>query len=201
MIRFIYGDTLKQYPQLGRGMFCDRAAQFRQRLGWNVHVDADGLERDEYDDLNPLYVIEQGDDGGHRGSMRFLPTTGPVMVNDHFGNLTKGVAIQSPLIWECTRFCLAPGGQSARQTAARLMLAAAEMGQRFHLAHAVGVFDAHMVRVYRAIGWAPEVLGTSGTGRDAISAGLWDFDQAPLSKLRARAGYRAFEADTRLICA
>ena len=49
--------------------------------------------------------------------MRFLPTTGDTMVNDHFCHLTGGVRIASPLIWECTRFCLAPeaptGGSSA----------------------------------------------------------------------------------------
>ena len=55
------------------------------------------------------------------------------------------------------------------------MLAGAELGARFHLDHAVGVFDARMIRVYSKLGWPPEILGTKGTGKNAISVGLWDF--------------------------
>jgi acyl homoserine lactone synthase len=182
MIRFLYGDQLAANPDLAKSMFADRATQFSKRLNWPVDVDENGSERDEYDAQNPLYVIRQLQDGSHGGSMRFLPTTGPVMVNDHFQHLTDGVTIASPLIWECTRFCVSPRAK-AGLTSARLMLAAAELGKRFHLAHAVGVFDRRMLRVYSALGWRPEVLGADGQGRDAISVGLWDFKAAPFAGL------------------
>jgi hypothetical protein len=39
----------------------------------------------------------------------------------------------------------------------------------------VGVFDARMVRIYRAIGWRPRSSAADGTGREAISVGLWHF--------------------------
>ncbi len=188
MIRFLYGDQLAAFPALRRSMFRDRAEQFLHRLGWEVSVDAEGLEHDEYDALNPLYVIWQRPDGLHGGSMRFLPTVGPVMVNDHFTQLTDGVQIKSPLIWECTRFCLSPGLAGSSRIPARLMLASAAMGHEFRLAHAVGVFDARMIRVYRALGWAPDVLGSSGGGKDAVSVGLWDFHEAPMARLYQRAG-------------
>ena len=55
------------------------------------------------------------------------------------------------------------------------------------LSHAIGVFDARMVRVYKRLGWGPTILGTSGTGRDAISAGLWEFVPELRSRLLARA--------------
>lgn len=100
MIRYLYGDQLAKHPLLARAMFEDRADQFKTRLGWEVTVNADGQERDEYDDLNPLYVIWETATGVHGGSMRFLPTTGRTMVNDHFLDLTDGVPIQSPFIWE-----------------------------------------------------------------------------------------------------
>jgi acyl homoserine lactone synthase len=35
-----------------------------------------------------------------------------------------------------------------------------------------------MVRIYNRIGAAPEVLGTQGVGRQAISVGLWEFSEA-----------------------
>ncbi len=102
MLRYIYGSDLHENPLLANTMFTDRAMQFRNRLGWDVAVDAQGHERDEYDTHNPLYVLWQRPDGRHGGSMRFLPTTGPTMVNDHFNDLTQGRVIHSPTIWECT---------------------------------------------------------------------------------------------------
>ncbi len=190
MLRYIYADDLHQYPVLARTMFRDRAHQFHTRLKWQVTVDADGNERDEYDALNPMYVIWEKPDGTHGGSLRFLPTTGPSMVNDHFRDLTDGVRIESPLIWECTRFCLAPGAEA--RVSAALMLGGMEAGRASFLTHAVGVFDARMVRIYRRLGWGPIILGTSGQGRDAISVGLWSFEEEGIhERLLDRVGVTA----------
>ena len=186
MIRYLYGDQLAKHPHLARTMFEDRADQFKTRLGWQVHVTADGQERDGYDDLDPLYVIWETATGAHGGSMRFLPTTGRTMVNDHFLDLTDGVAIQSPFIWECTRFCLSRNAEPG--TAAALMLAGGEIMQGFGIRHFVGVFDARMVRIYNRIGAAPDVLGTQGEGRQAISVGLWEYSEAAQQRVSKMAG-------------
>lgn len=186
MIRYLYADQLSQFPRLGRTMFEDRADQFRTRLGWDVTVNDVGQERDEYDDLNPLYVIWEKADGSHGGSMRFLPTTGRTMVNEHFLDLTHGVPFQSPLIWECTRFCLSRNTEPG--TAAALMLAGGEIMQGFGVRHFVGVFDARMVRIYNRIGAAPEVLGTQGEGRQSVSVGLWEFSEAAQKQVSRVAG-------------
>ena len=186
MLRYIYSDDLHHYPKLASSMFRDRADQFRTRLGWPVEVDDRGEERDQYDALNPLYVIWEQPDGSHGGSMRFLPTTGRVMVNEVFGHLIGSGTISSPLIWECTRFCLTrkPGPR----VAAALMLAGGEIMSGFGIRHFVGVFDARMQRIYRAIGSCPEVLGSQGQGRDRISVGLWEFTEAARARVALRAG-------------
>jgi len=186
MIRYIYAADLHAHPTLARSMFVDRADQFKTRLDWDVTVDANGEERDAYDDMNPLYVIWEEADGSHGGSMRLLPTTGRTMVNDHFAHLTGGVRIQSPLIWECTRFCLS---RSARPgVAAALMLAGGEVMRAFGVEHYVGVFDARMVRIYRRIGSCPEILGQQGTGRDMMAVGLWQFTPHAQKRVADSAG-------------
>ena len=186
MIRFIYADELTNFPKLMRSMHQDRAWQFKDRLNWDVTVDPRGWEVDDYDALNPLYVIWERPDGSHGGSMRLLPTTGQTMVNDHFLHLTDGVRIASPLIWECTRFCLSPNGDP--RTAAALMLAGGEVLQGFGLTSFVGVFDARMVRIYKRIGSSPDVLGSEGKGRSAISVGLWGFDKTSQARVARQAG-------------
>jgi acyl homoserine lactone synthase len=186
MIRFLHADQLSQFPALARGMFRDRARQFHDRLGWDVTVDENGEERDQYDDLNPLYVIWERADGTHGGSMRFLPTTGRTMVNEHFLDLTDGVEIRSPLIWECTRFFLAPDAEG--RIAGALMLAGGEIMENFGVDHFVAVFEARMLRVYRLIGASPDVLGMKGEGASAIGVGLWEFTEASRARLAERCG-------------
>lgn len=186
MIRFLYGDELGQYPKLAHAMFVDRAKQFKDRLGWPVDVDKNGEERDQYDVLNPLYVIWESQGGGHGGSMRFLPTTGRTMTNEHFLHLTDGVRVESPMIWECTRFCLAEG--AGARVAAALMLAGSEIMRGHCVEHFLGVFDAPMERVYRNIGASPTLLGTAGKGRTRTSVGLWAYTPEAKAKLVQKSG-------------
>lgn len=190
MIRFIFGGDLPRFPRLAQTMFQDRAGQFHGRLNWDVRVDAEGRERDQYDGDGALYCIYELPDGTHGGSGRLMPTTGPTMLNDHFRNLADGVRIESPLIWESTRFCLSPRVTGGRAQAARistaLMLAGCEVGLRFGLSHYVAVFDAPMLRVYRMTGWPPEVIGQEGEGRDRLCLGLWEITPEARAAVLAR---------------
>ncbi len=186
MLRYLYADQLARFPRLSDSMFRDRARQFHDRLGWDVKVDGRGHERDEYDAQNPLYVIWERPDGGHGASMRFLPTIGATMVNDHFSHLTGGVTIESPLIWECTRFCLSPGMD--RKAATALALGAGELMEAFHIRHFVGVFDMRMRRIYRLMGLEPEVIGEAGEGRERVGVGLWSMQQNAFAPILARLG-------------
>lgn len=189
MIRYLYADELKTAPLLKETMFLDRADQFKTRLGWDVTVEENGYERDQYDALNPLYVIYQRPDGTHGGSMRLLPSTGRTMVNEHFTDILGGGDVRSPFIWECTRFCLARNAEP--RTAAALMLAGGEVMENFGVKHFVGVFDARMVRIYRMIGASPEVLGSTGAGREKISVGLWSFTGEARIRVARKAGISA----------
>ncbi len=193
MLRFIYANDLSQDPDLADQMFRDRACQFRDRLGWPVHVDADGWERDLYDELNPLYVIWQEPDGSHGGSMRFLPTTGRTMIGDVFPHLGDVASIKSPYIWECTRFCLSKG--AGAHVAAALMLGGGELMRNFELTHFAGVFDARMVRIYRMIGASPDIIGSEGEGRFKISLGVWPYRPEDRARVLDRAGVTSDQAE------
>lgn len=172
MLRYVYANDLNRFPRLADSMFRDRAEQFSTRLGWAVSVDENGWERDEYDAMNPLYVIWELPDGTHGGSMRFLPTSGPTMVRDHFAPLLEGLVIESPLIWECTRFCISP--RADRRAAAGLVLGAGELMAKFGLDHFCGIFDPRMERIYRMYRVQPDVLASMGEGKERISLGLWE---------------------------
>ncbi|MCT4609142.1 MAG: autoinducer synthase [Pelagimonas sp.] len=192
-INFINGDSLAQFPRVANSMFRHRAEQFHRRLGWDVNVDSCGLETDQYDELNPVYIIAVDNRGFHQGSMRYLPTLGRTMVNEHFLYLTDGVRIESPLIWECTRFCLAPG--APRNTAAKLLAAGGKMMRANGLKHYVGVFDAFAERAYRRAGAAPTVISEKTTSTGKIGVGLWEFTDPTYDKLLEVANYSRTEMD------
>lgn len=186
MIRFLTAAQLAQMPVLQDTMFRDRADQFKTRLGWDVRVDAQGWERDEYDDMNPLYVLCQGADGRHLGSMRFLPSSGRTMIRDHFQGMLGAQDIRSPDIWECTRFCLARDAGAG--VAGRLMSAGGEVLNGFGLTGFAGIFDARMVRIYKRIGSSPDILAAVGEGRERISIGIWRFSDDARVRVARRSG-------------
>lgn len=195
MLRYIYADQLDQFPRLAQTMFRDMAVQFKDRLGWKVSVDRNGHERDEYDDMCPLYVIWELLDGTHGGSMRFLPTTGRTMVHDHFAHLTGRVHIEIPLTWECTQFCISPRADDTRSCAAALVLGAGEVMRRFPLRHYIGVFDPRMARIYRLYGVSLDIIGQAGSGAGEICVGLWQMQNEAWAKTYVRLGIEAKTSD------
>ncbi|HMN87001.1 MAG TPA: acyl-homoserine-lactone synthase, partial [Bauldia sp.] len=107
MILIIEQYNLARYRHLVDEMFRLRARVFRDRLGWDVSV-RDGMERDRYDDCNPVYIVYADETGREvKGSLRLLPTTGPTLLADTFADtLPDAAALSAPTIWECTRFCI-----------------------------------------------------------------------------------------------
>lgn len=187
MIRYLQGSDLAQYPVLASTMFEDRKQQFGDRLGWDVYIDENGHERDQYDRPDTIYCILELEDGTHGGSGRLLPTTRPTMVNEHFSYLSDGVRIVAPDVWESSRFCVSPRLTASAATATgvstRLMLAGCRIGLAFDVNHYVAVFDAPMLRVYRATGWAPRVVDRSGKPRDRIRLGLWEVNREAYARI------------------
>jgi len=193
MIKIVHAADLFRRPMLAASMFKDRAAQFHHRLGWDaVQLDDRGLEFDQYDDLNPIYVIIEDEHGEHCGSGRLMPTTGRTMIKEHFSNLTGGVDIESPLIWEVTRLCVSPrlpaASPIARRAPAALFYAGFDMALKAGVEFFVAVYFGHMHRVWKAIGATPELLGSMETPEGEICAGIWEVTEETRDQLARRAG-------------
>jgi acyl homoserine lactone synthase len=89
-------------------MFRFRYKVFYERLGWDVGHE-NGMERDLFDELNPMYMIARNHFNEVEGCWRLLPTTGPYMLKDTFPQLLCGdAAPQDPVIWELSRFAVLP---------------------------------------------------------------------------------------------
>nr|ACF28618.1 quorum sensing AHL synthase [Mesorhizobium tianshanense] len=190
--RHLYRDLFEQ-------MFRMRAAVFAGRLGWDVTV-AEGQESDRFDAEDPLYLLCV-DEAAYqlKGAVRLLPTTGPNMLRDVFAVLVPDGSVESPLIWESSRFAVNPelAVGAARQdanhivntTTIELLCGLVEAAQLAGVEHIVSVFDARMARIFRTIDCPYEAIGVPARiGGTMTYAGLFEISDAMRRRLGNKAG-------------
>lgn len=178
-------------------MFRVRAQVFKDRLGWEVKV-KDGYEKDEFDDLNPLYLMSVDENENLQGCLRLLPTTGPNMLRDVFNILIPDGKIESPLIWESSRFCINPNIKHAdrdnetafvNKVTIELLSGIAEVGMAAGLEFIVTVYDARMARLLKRINCPADVLGGPiKVGKVMTYASLFEVSEAMWQRLATQIG-------------
>lgn len=146
-------------------MYALRARQFSQRRGWRVNV-TNGMEIDQFDDMNPLYICVVDESEQLLASLRLLPTTGPHMLSDVFPEVMGGAGIvRHQLIWESSRFCVdteaarqfGPDGINfiTREILSGLFKTALDAGME----NVISVYDVFVERILKRSGCSFERLG------------------------------------------
>jgi acyl homoserine lactone synthase len=111
------GDAPRFAPSILLDMFAFRHQVFYRKLGWEVQTRYE-LEYDEFDDMDPVYMVAEDDAGTIEGCWRLLPTTGPYMLKDTFAQLLAGEQAPSDdHVWELSRFAVATSEDAAVQQA------------------------------------------------------------------------------------
>lgn len=128
MIHTISGRTSDFTGEFDKAIAEYRHRIFIERLGWQLPV-ADGMERDQFDRTDTVYVVARDSRGAICGCARLLPTTGPYLLRDIFPDLLGGLpSPASPDVWELSRFAAVALDEDKNVNAAantRGMLAAA----------------------------------------------------------------------------
>ncbi|MEM9715176.1 MAG: acyl-homoserine-lactone synthase [Pseudomonadota bacterium] len=185
MFQILSFADLQNHEGLQQSMFLDRAVQFVDRLAWDIALTEDGLEIDQYDDRDALYLIALNARGRHAASMRLRPTTAVTMLRDIFPSM-DGAKTTDKAIWESTRFCIAPGADM--KSAARVLLAGQALGLAQGLQSSLGIYDLRMERVYRRLGWSPEKLSEADDPSGRVALGAWHFSKDRLLRLSSVCG-------------
>jgi N-acyl-L-homoserine lactone synthetase len=193
MIKILTNSDRDKRADLFDEMYRARAAVFHDRLGWNVRV-RDGREIDRYDtDEDSVYLLSLDDDGNSIGSLRLLPTTSETMLcNEFAGFFDEPVNIRSPTAWECTRFCVHPSSMSeerngGRRVSSDLLIGLCELALSSGVEHIIGLYETHMTRVYRRIGWSPQPLAIARPEIGKLVVGIWEVSHAAVETMQARA--------------
>lgn len=197
MIIVVDGLNRHMFSEVLDEMFELRARVFGGRLGWDVKIE-DGKEIDEFDHLDPAYVIGLDDGGNVVAAVRALQTTGPHMLSDVFSAILCGEApLRSATMWESTRFCvdtqrLTRGKEknSVSYATCELMIGSLEYAKNAGIQDIITVIDPVMDRVLKRSNCAPyDYVGeTVPMGKVSALAALLDCTDERISGLREFAG-------------
>ncbi len=78
---------------------------FKDRMRWDVEISKDGLEIDQFDVPEAVYILVRDDKDRIAGVWRLTPTDGPSMIRDVWPDFLKNFPLPaSPDIWELSRF-------------------------------------------------------------------------------------------------
>lgn len=113
MLKFLSGKCAELGPETMCQLAQYRYKVFIQKLGWSLPTSG-GVESDEFDHADTLYVVAVDGSGGVTGCARLLPTNEPYLLGEVFPGLMGGAQPPClPDVWELSRFALsAPLGES-----------------------------------------------------------------------------------------
>lgn len=195
MILVIDAINRKLHSKLLEDMFRLRARVFAGRLGWDVDVQ-NGMEIDEFDSLDPVYLIGLDESETVVSCVRLLQTTGPHMLADVFSDILQGQApLRAATLWESTRFCVDTerlgttdrGPGSVARATSELMSATLDYARRCGITDIITVIDPVMNRVLKRSDNAPyDYVGdTVQMGKTKALAALLDCTQERIDRVRA----------------
>lgn len=197
MILTIDALNMHRFPTVLEDMFQLRARVFAGRLGWDVTI-TDGKEIDQFDSMNPSYIVGLDDEMNVISCARVLQTMGPHMLADVFDAILAGEPpVRSPNIWESTRFCVdtqriksKDSKTTVSKATCELMVGILEYSKAAGITDIITVIDPVMDRVLKRSDNAPHgyVGKTVPMGKVSALAALLDCTDERISKVRAFAG-------------
>jgi acyl homoserine lactone synthase len=197
MIIAIDGLNKHLFQPILEDMYRLRARVFADRLGWEVNIE-DGMEIDQFDRLDPGYIVGLDDDLNVISCARVLQTTGPHMLSDVFEAILDGEPpLRSSTVWESTRFCVDTQRLKRKDSAktvsvatCELMIGILEYSQAAGIEDIITVIDPVMDRVLKRSDNAPHgyVGKTVPMGKVSALAALLDCTDDRIERVRNFAG-------------
>ncbi|NGO66636.1 GNAT family N-acetyltransferase [Rhizobium daejeonense] len=178
-------------------MYRLRARVFRGRLSWDVRC-VDDMERDQFDDLDPTYILTLGARDEVLGCARLLPASGRTMLQEVFPQLIHGGRLNAHHgMIESSRFCVdtarceGRGEGSLHFGTISLFAGIVEwcLANRYH--EIATATDIRFERILKRAGWPLSRLGQPVTINETVSvAGILQAGEEIFQRLRP-SGYRA----------
>lgn len=102
MIHVVCKQNAHEYKHYLKELWRQRYHVFVEKLGWELDC-AEGVERDQYDTDDTVYLLAIDDKDRLRGAMRLLPTQSKHLMTDFFAHMCADGVPRGPEIWEISR--------------------------------------------------------------------------------------------------
>ena len=213
MIVVLKGTQRREQSRYFERMFRLRHEIFIKGKGWPL-PSTGGLEIDEYDVNEAVYLLDVTEDDVIQGSVRLLPSVRCSLVADYFPHLIEnGMPARDPFVWECTRYIFVPlknSGCNNRAARARILSAMVDWCRVNRMAYVQCVVDMNAFPGF--VEMAPQAIPLGlphpyGGGRAAPGGGeciafRWPATREVVSSIRAHGGMEPEEnfpfEDTRI---
>lgn len=172
MLLRLTGAQLATCPRLSRALFASRHAVFVRRRGWWALSSPDGLERDQYDRADAVYLLSTR--GGRViAGLRLLPLNGEPMRE------TVSVVIEpdaslpvGPDIWELTRFFVVKGAAAPGHGRDRLLSALYAYCRERGIRRLLTAVDVRLVPHLKRLGLVVHALAPPRSYAEGIAVAL-----------------------------
>ena len=161
MIHLINAENRHLYRDVLGQMHRARTDHFVKERGWsNLSVEA-GLELDEYDNDEALYLVGFDERGGIAVSARLIPADRGCVLSDHFPHLVAEGPACGRGVFELSRYFASPAlrGRQHFPVKAAMNLAVVEAMVERRARRLVGFTDLHILGIMRYSGWRVRPIG------------------------------------------
>lgn len=174
-----------------------RKVIFRDRMHWDVDVSKEGLEIDNYDLPETVYILARDDQARVVGVWRMLPSTLPSMVREIWPEFLEDFPLPvDEDVWETSRFGVFSHAQDnrtyveqTRHTTAHLISALAELCVLCDIKQIYTLYNPQVGRAVRPLGFVPEKVSRERPvdGKPTI-VGCFRMDEPMLARIREQSG-------------
>lgn len=137
---------------------------FKDRMGWDVDISDDGLEVDEFDLPETIYILVRDAQGRVAGVWRMLPSSSPSMIREIWPDFLENFPMNiDERIWEISRFGVHTYSdntreqiKSANQVTAKLIIALLKVCEFAGIEHIYTMYNKQIARSVKKIGFYAE---------------------------------------------
>ncbi len=157
MIHLIVGSTNPNCTELLNGIFRLRHDVFVKEMAWKIDA-RNGLEFDQFDTPDTLYLAELDNTGEVVATVRMNPASRPTLLSEVFPAMCENGAPSSPLTWELTRGAIAKRVRKSIHFG-RIECATIEAALLWGITNACGLFGVDLLMKKIRAGLEAKPLG------------------------------------------
>ena len=174
-----------------------RKRVFKDRMGWDVSVTEGGLEVDQFDIDDTVYLLSLNEDRQVIGNWRLLPATGPTMIRDVWPQFLETLPMPSaPDVWETSRFAVdspainpEEGLAQVNRATRELFVGLTELCLLCGIKQIFTFYDMRIARLLKRIDCPPAAISKRLKIDDfQAEVGCFNTDEEMLARLRAASG-------------